>query len=576
MTSCALPRDCMPRSNTDSAVILAAYLAWGEACVERLIGDFAFVIWDGDRRRVFAARDISGARQLFYYRDRERLLIASDRTQLFQDPSIPFEVDEDQLVEFLTPAYQWTSGWDQGIFQNVYVLDAGCTLRAERGAVVARRFWEWRDREPDRRPAGEVIEQYLHTLEEAVRCRLRSRAPRVAVELSGGLDSPAIAALAARLSGGSAPELHALSMIFDQFPEVDERQRMQAVLDRYPLVPHFLVADELYRPIYFEPDWAPRSLLAPHEITGVLAGLAMEQMAAQLGCGVVLTGQMGDSVNGGSAWVYFGLLRRGDIRELWRRLRIDWGRSRRRTALGLLLHGLLPLGPLPVLRLGLLAQEYRNGMYTTLPEFLSGNLRDRIRDIDRAIRIRRVGNVQSRCPAVRTTLAEIILPMGACTVPSSLPLDYRHPYTDRRLVEMVLAMPQELKREAEEPNAWKAGRLHHRQAMEGIVPEAVRVANPGVDFTPAVRRNLSPAAMREWLLSESRIHIFERGYVLPDRFVNAIAQSATSQYYVSIMVCVEAWLRALAPGGRMHELIPARRRPTDGPAAALYSAVAPI
>lgn len=572
----ALPRDCTPRSNTDSAIILAAYQAWGEACVERLVGDFAFVIWDGDQRRIFAARDISGARQLFYYRDRERLIVASDRTQLFQDPSIPFEVDEDQLVEFLAPVFQWTSGWDQGMFRNVFVLDAGCTLRAERGTVIVRRFWEWRERDPDRRPASQVIEEYLHTLEEAVRCRLRSRAPRVAVELSGGLDSPAVAALAARISGGSAHELHTLSLVFDQFPEVDERQRIQTVLDRYPLAPHFLVADDLYRSVYFEPEWEPRSVLAPHEITAVLAGPALEQLAAQLGCRVVLTGQMGDSVNRGSGLLYFGLLRRGDLRELWRRLRIDWRRSRRGTAVGLLLHGLLPLGPLPLLRLGLLAQEHRRGMYTALPAFLSDDLRDRIREMDYAIRMRRAGQVQARCPAVRSTLAELSPPMVACTMPSSFPLDYRHPYSDRRLVELVLAMRQELKREREEPNGWRASRLHHRQAMEGILPEAVRVANPGVDFTPAIRGNLPPATMREWLLSESTIHIFERGYVLADRFFEALARPAAGHHYVSTMLCVEAWLRAVTPGGRMRRLAPAGLASTCEPAAAPCAVAAGI
>ena len=112
----------------------------------------------------------------------------------------------------------------------------------------------------------QVLEEYLHTLEEAVRCRLRSRGRRVAIELSGGLDSPAIACLAARLSDGSGPELHTLSLVFDELPEVNERDRIQKVLDRYPLAPHFIAADQLYTMQCFSPDWSPRSVVGPHEI----------------------------------------------------------------------------------------------------------------------------------------------------------------------------------------------------------------------------------------------------------------------------------------------------------------------
>lgn len=553
-----LPHDVLPRCNTDAALILAAYQAWGEACVDRLIGDFAFIIWDDDRKSIFAARDLSGARQLFYYQSNDTLFLASDRTQILQDPRVPLEVDEQQLIEYLTPFYQWTSGWDQGLFRGFHVLDGACMLRAAQGHVIVQRFWEWREREPDRRPEQQVIEEYLHTLEEAVRCRLRSRSRRVAVELSGGLDSPAIASLATRLSNGSGPDLHTLSLVFDEFPETDERQRIQAVLDRYPLSPHFLVADRLYEPAYLGVDWSPRSVMGLQEITGVLAGDCLYDMAVQLGCRVVLTGQMGDSLNQGCEWVYFALLRRGDFRESLRRFRIDWNRSRKRTLLGLLFHGLMPMMPMPLLKAALMAREYQRGMFCNLPPYFPSSLQDGIREMDQAIRIDRVRQVRVRCPAIRSTLDELLPPMVACTVPGPYPLEFRYPYTDRRLVEMVLSMPQELKWEHEEREHPRARRLHHRRAMAGILPDEVRVANSGVNFSPVIRHCLSPLVMRKWLTRGPRIHIFERGYVLPDRFLDAINGSTTNHHYLSAMLSVEAWFRALAPGGQMHRLIPTR------------------
>jgi asparagine synthase (glutamine-hydrolysing) len=557
---CALPREFLPKSGTDAALILSAYQAWGDACVARLIGDFAFIIWDSDRQEIFAARDISGARQLYYYCSQEKLFIASERTQILQDPTVPLEVDEEQLIEYLTPSYQWYSGWDQGLFRGFQALPAGYMLRAERGNVTVRPFWEWEDRAPDHRSEKQVIEEYLETLKEAVCCRLRSRSP-VAIELSGGLDSSAVTCLAARFSNGSSPELHTLSMVFDEVPEVDERHRIQKVLDRYPLSSHFMVADRLYAPQCFSPDWSPRSVMGPHEIMTAPAIVHLYDLAEQAGCRVVLTGHMGDALNDGCERVYFDLLQRGRYRETLRRFQIDWKRSRKKALRGLLFDGLVPIAPLPLLRAGLLAWERRKGMVCELPEYFTLSLHKRIREVDEAIRMQREKQTRVSSPAVRWTLRTCFPPMIVQTMPFPQPLERRHPYTDRRLVERVLSMPQELKWEHEERGSLRAGRFHHRKAMVGILPDEVRIGNIGVDFSPAIRLCLSPAAMRDWLKRDSVVHIFERGYVLPDMFLDELASSTKPNGYLMTMLSVEGWLRAIAPGGEMHRLIPKRSAP---------------
>jgi asparagine synthase (glutamine-hydrolysing) len=554
----ALPLRFVPGCCTDAALILTAYQAWGESCVDHLIGDFAFIIWDGDRRSILAARDLSGARQLYYYRDRQRLFLASDRTQILQDPTVPLEVDEDQLIEYLTPTYHWYSGWDQGLLRGFHALPAGSILRAQQGNVTVRRFWGWRDRMPSRRSEQQVIEEYFHTLEEAVRCRLRSRGDRVAIEMSGGLDSPAIAGLASRLANSSGPELHTLSLVFDEFPEVDERARIHKVLERYPLSPHFIAADRLYGPQCLRPDWAPHSVTDPNELMVPRAAYCLYETALQAGCQVVLTGYMGDSLNNGCDQVYFDLLRRRRLGEALRRLRIDWSRSRKQAVRNLLLHGLLPQVPLPLLQASLAIQERRKGMPSELPEFISAHVRRRIHEVDEAVRLRQLQQLHIRCPAVRDTLDGLVPPMLAVTRAYPLPLERRHPYTDRRLVELVLAMPQEMKWEHEQDDYFLSTRLHHRRAMQGILPDEVRIGNTGVDFSPVFRYHLSPEVMRDWLTHNPVVHIFERGYVAPHLFLAAIERSTEPEGELMIMLCVEAWLRALASGGAMHRLIPAR------------------
>ena len=115
-------------------------------------------------------------------------VVASEHTQILQDQRVPLDVDEEQIVEYLTPSYQWTSGWNLGLFKGFHVLPAGHYLAAKAGSIQVHPFWSWETETFDRRPEETLLEEYLHLLKEAVRCRLRSRGP-IGNELSGGLDS---------------------------------------------------------------------------------------------------------------------------------------------------------------------------------------------------------------------------------------------------------------------------------------------------------------------------------------------------------------------------------------------------
>src|SRR5262249_22398478 len=144
----------------------------------------------------------------------------------------------------------------------------------------------------------------------------------------------------------------------------------------------------LYKTVYFDADWSPNGIKGFHEITGAQAGDALYSIPTQLGCRVVLTGQMGDSLNDGYEWNYFGLLRSGKYRELLRHLQMDWKRSRTRTLLGLLFYGLAPMAPMPLLRAALMARERQRGMFCEVPAFFPVSLRKHIGEVDEAIRMR--------------------------------------------------------------------------------------------------------------------------------------------------------------------------------------------
>lgn len=555
-----LPRDLLPADPCDAEYILAAYLAWGPACVERLVGDFAFVIWDAAEERLLAARDLAGTRSLYYYTDPKRLYLASELTQILQEPSIPLVIDEAQVTEFLMPAYQWSAGWNLGMFQNFFAFPAGHYLLAHQGSCQLHPFWSWTSQPIDARPAPTLLEEYGHLLQQAVTDRLRGK-QALALELSGGLDSTALVSLAAGLPPAATPPLHTLSLIFTHVPETDEWPRIRALLDFLPegrLTSHLLDASATFAPVCLDPQWQPASLLEPQQLQETVAHTAIAMQASQAGCQVVLTGEMGDALNDGSPLLHYDLLRSGEWRESVRRLQIEWRRRRRRTIDNFMVHGLLPFLPWPLLRRYLRWSSGRQPP-DELPAYFLPECRRQILERNAWVTRQRATQWPIQSPTVRALLGEFFPTRPFLSAPKAAPVEYRHPYADQRLLEFLLQLPPELKWEHDAPDYFLATRHHHRRVLEGHLPDAIRCGNRGVYFDPAIAYSMRPARLMEWLHQEPGIHLVERGYVDKRSFMEHIAQGGDLSGYTKTLLCLEAWLRAVHSGGKMHQLIPARR-----------------
>ncbi len=184
------------RTHSDTETIVHAYEEWGDECVHRFRGMFAFAIWDAPRRRLLLARDRLGIKPLYWCRARDRLLFASEIKGILESGLVPREANESVLAEVLTTRY--TSD-EQTLFKNIYRLLPGHTLVFEGGRVQTRQYWDV----PTGPPAGqttfdEQVARFRSLLEESVRLRLMSDVP-LGMFLSGGIDSSAIAALMARM-----------------------------------------------------------------------------------------------------------------------------------------------------------------------------------------------------------------------------------------------------------------------------------------------------------------------------------------------------------------------------------------
>jgi asparagine synthase (glutamine-hydrolysing) len=179
----------------DAAILLAAIERWDESCLEHLVGDYAFALWDGPRQRLLLARDPLGQRPLHYHRGNGFFAFASMPKGLHALPELPYALNEERIAEFLV---LMPEAGTQSFFHGIERVEPGHVVTVTPSSLAARRHWQPSRRRIVLRRPEDYSEALRDLLDEAVRCRLRG-AKDVGAHLSGGFDSAAVASTAARL-----------------------------------------------------------------------------------------------------------------------------------------------------------------------------------------------------------------------------------------------------------------------------------------------------------------------------------------------------------------------------------------
>jgi asparagine synthase (glutamine-hydrolysing) len=192
------------RSQSDTEVILAAYERWGEACLKRFIGMFAFVLWDARQQKLFAARDRFGVKPLYFAQSKDRVLFLSSEIKAIHAAGFPAEADETAWATYFTSgAHEHTS---RTFWKGVEALPPGHLLTRQNGEMKITRWYDLAERSGekfDQRSDGEVEEEYLGLLAESVNLRFRSDVP-VGINLSGGLDSSILLGMVQKVQGAES------------------------------------------------------------------------------------------------------------------------------------------------------------------------------------------------------------------------------------------------------------------------------------------------------------------------------------------------------------------------------------
>jgi asparagine synthase (glutamine-hydrolysing) len=483
---------------SDSALVLAAYKRWRAACPEKLVGDFAFAIWDSSENRLFCARDHFGVKPFYYYLSDTLFAFSSEIKAILRLPGVSRRLNESRVGDHLSGMYE-----DKKItfYQDILRLPPGQSITVDRSGMRLQAYWS-----PDAAAElklnsdQEYADAFGSIFEEAVRCRLRSAVP-VGSMLSGGLDSSSIACTAAKLNTSNTPRLPTFSAIFDDVQSCDERTFISAVLaqDRYE--PHFFNADRV-GPLtsvdgaLWVPDEAPN---APN----IFVNLGIYEAARSQGVRVILDGFDGDTTVSHGTTYLVELARAGRWISLARQLKgfsrnfeFSFARLMARYVWGF---GVKPLSPNTIHALEgkwrSLARRLRRSTNSgpnpgSWRAILNPDFTKRISLAERRKQLRATFATppQTEKQNHYRTITSGVMPYTLevlDSAASAFGLELRFPFWDKRLVEFCLSLPPEQK-------MWRGWtRMILRRAMAGTLPEEVRWRGGKANLAGALSHGLS-------------------------------------------------------------------------------------
>ncbi len=177
---------------SDTEVLLNAYICWGEKCLEKFNGIYAFAIWDSQKQNLFLARDRIGVKPLFYYEKNGTFLFASEIKAILAHPFTEAVIDKTGLAEIFAIGPARTPG--EGVFLNIHELKPACCMNVDDNGIKIRQYWRLVSRAFEE-SFEDTVEKVRHLVYDSVKRQLISDV-ELCFLLSGGLDSSAICAIA--------------------------------------------------------------------------------------------------------------------------------------------------------------------------------------------------------------------------------------------------------------------------------------------------------------------------------------------------------------------------------------------
>lgn len=466
------------RTQSDTEVVLQAYLAWGEACVEKLQGMFAFAIWDIRDNSLFCVRDRLGMKPFYYYWDGQHFVFGSEIKALLKHPLVKREQDTAAFRSYLQ--FQYIPAPDT-IYENIKKLPAATTLKIKSGDFKTRQYWNiGAFSENTHLSEVEFIDRLHECLESSVSTHMNSDVPLGAF-LSGGIDSSAIVGL---MSKANASPIETFTARFND-DVYDESQYAAAVSKHFhtshrELTINMNVKEDLENIIYhLDEPFADASAIPTYYIC----------REARKNVTVCLSGDGGDELFAGYNW-YSELLRLQKIN----RLVPNTVTKVLSSLLGSLMPGTYP-GASLIANIGLTPQSqhmnlmscFSNNEIERLCHLTSGSISKQ----DNVIKTAYQGFTgkgddvvkMAQTIDIQTYLVEDIL-MKVDKMSMAHGLEVRVPMLDHQLVELAVSIPTAMKIQGGHR------KMILKSSVENFVPEAI-MNRPKQGFSAPVEQWLN-------------------------------------------------------------------------------------
>jgi asparagine synthase (glutamine-hydrolysing) len=435
-------------TSTDAELILQAYERWKTDCVNHLIGDFSFAIWDSTLERLFCARDHLGVRQFYYRNSGDCFVFSNTLDCLRRHPKISSELNELAIGDFLV--FGQNQDPTTTIFADIKRLPKAHTLTVSREGVRLEEYWRPSVTPVQFKKESDYVEKFREVLNDAVADRLRTQ--HAGILMSGGLDSGGIAAFAKRIN--PTLDLKACCVVYDSAMHDEERKYASLAAESLQIPIEFLEGNDVN-----QQDEANNIGHAPEpfDVDPIYAvsGEMLRRLTSH--ARVALTGWDGDTfLNETPRHSFSKSLKNGNVG----RLLFDLSRF------VYFQHGPPPVGIRTQWR------RWRNPHWNRppFPAWLNEdfserlNLRERWRDLTAERPLAHPLRPYAFRNLYSPYWESLFRRYDAGT--TSLPLEVCHPMIDIRMVDYLLALPI---------IPWLLDKTILRRAMVGFLPEAVRL-----------------------------------------------------------------------------------------------------
>lgn len=464
---------------TDSTLILKAYQRWEDKCVDHLIGAFVFAIWDKKKQKLFCARDQIGIRPFYYTFNAKFCAFSSEKKGLLAIPEFDDTINQDYIINQLTFVGQKET---PTFYKNIFRLLPAHTLTITNDQLEIKKYWELPIKETRFKRQEEYVEAFREKFDEAVKCRIRSDR-EVGAELSGGLDSSGVTAIAQKLLLTQNKSIHAYALLIPEehrgktAPYDDNKSRIEEVCQKSKITNYHVLTSMTHRSFT---EWLDLRLkifdgLDNYNSFGGVSSI--KEFAQSQNVGVILSGFPGDELVTSYA-------KKGYLEYLERH---DWYNFFK-MGLSIYKEGRPPIG----LKKTLLEFAYFY-LHKISPSFAYNVVKkiqkhgidsnwEKIREVGFFLKDKKIlKKNQNRVtfpPQKQLSFKElqrnhVIRPHTSFRIEAAniranfFGQETRYPMSDIRLLEYMLSIPIEQKRNKEH------GRLMYRRGMQGILPDSV-------------------------------------------------------------------------------------------------------